>query len=156
MADKVKLADGRSIALKCDQGTWHASIDGKYYCAADKETLVTGLQSSYQFYLTKIIVPEKPPLQIATETLKSENSSLVARREAVDSLERLSGQGDVVATVLLDQLSKKKVSRSAQEITKRLKKNNFADVTHEELVQHVNNLVLRAQLILELSERLRF
>ncbi len=156
MSNQIKLADGRSFTLKSDQGTWHVTIDGKFFCAADKETLVRGLGTHVIYLQPKIVVPEKHPLQKATDTLKSDQSSLAERKEAREVIKQYAGRGDVLAGMLLTQLTSKPVSVQARNFTARMKKYEFSDVTHEELVQHVPNLVLRTQLILELADRLRF
>ncbi len=156
MSNHIKLADGRSFTLQCDEGTWHVTIDGKFYCAADKDTLVRGLENHIIYLKPKIVVPDKHPIQKATDTLKSDQSTLNERKEAREMIKQYAAKGDVLASVLLSQLDSKPVSIQARNFTKRMQKFEFADVTHEELVQHVPNVVLRTQLILELADRLRF
>lgn len=152
----ARLTDGRLFHLQHADGTWYVFIDGRYYCAVDPEILIKGIESKHHLYRPPPAPIHKPPLQIADETLRDENSSLIARQEAREVLKTFAAKGDVMATLLLEALEKKPVSAAARTITAQLKKYSFADVTHEELVQHVSNLVLRNKLILELSERLRF
>lgn len=157
MSHKIKIADGRTFTLSGDKDTWYVFIDGKYYCAATEENLIEGLEKHFHIIKPKIVLPDKHPLQVIQETLRSEISSLVHRQEARQALKQLAATGDVAATLLLDQLTRKpEPSHEAKKVLTRLKKFEYADVTHEELVQHVHNLVLRSRLILELSERLRF
>lgn len=157
MSYHIKLADGRKFDLLHDDGTWYVIIDGKFYCAASREHLVHGLETHFHLVKPKIEVPEKHPLQIIHETLKSDQSSLIHRQTAREALKAYAARGDVAAALLLAELhNKPKASVHAQNLTDALRKQDYADVTHEELVQHVSNLVLRSKLILELSDRLRF
>jgi hypothetical protein len=153
----IKLADGRRVELLVDDDTWYVIIDGKYYCAASRHALVHGLETHFHVLKPKIELPEKHPVQIAHETLKAIDSSLIACQAARQDLKSYAAKGDVLAALLLEDLSKKPApSKAAQDITTRLGKFDFSDITHEELVQHVNNLVLRSSLVHELSQRLRF
>jgi hypothetical protein len=154
----IRLTDGRRFEIAHDDDTWYVIIDGRFYCAAKREDLLRGVEEHFHVrHPQPPPAPDKHPLQIAAETLKSSTSSLIDRQAARNDLKRFASAGDVAAKVLLQDLSNKPaLSPRAQTITARLKKDSFEDVTHEELVQHVNDLVLRSVLILELSDRLRF
>ncbi len=155
---EIKLNDGRRFLVWYDFGQWSVSIDGKFYCAVNKESLLRGLETKFHVIKPKVDLPEVPLVDQAKAELKNPiTATLVSRRQAREDLKTLSAQGDVTAALLLQELDKKAApSKEALEVTKRVKKLEFADVTHEDLVEHVKNLVLRSKLILELSDRLRF
>lgn len=154
---RIQLADGRSFLLHISPDSCSVTIDGLYYVAADFATLLRGIESHFH------IAPERPPLiekshiQLCRDALTSAFSPLTARQAARSALFQLSSRGDEEASQLLARLhDKPEPSKAALAVTRRIGKAHFNDVTHEELVEHVSNLVVRAKLLHELSDRLRF
>lgn len=150
--------DGRKFGVERSHGSYYVQIDGTHYTAATLEDLEKGLSS-----VGLTLKPEKKPdvVHIVDQCemlLRSDISSLEHRQAAKKVLKQHAGEGNEKAKLLVQELESKQAvpaSRVAQILTKGLGKNDFSDVTHEELTQHVPNLVLRSQLIIELGARTR-
>lgn len=156
MMPHISLTDGRVIRMQYSSGTWFVLFEGKYYAAATPETLRKGLDDRFHILRPRIEIPTKHAVTLALETLRSKESSLIECQEARQALKQHAALGHAQAFIMLELIRTKSLSKEAIDITQRLHKHDYCDVTHEELVQHVNNLVLRSKLVLELSDRLRF
>lgn len=150
--------DGRSFHVERANGSYYVQIDGTHYTAATLADLENGLAT-----MGLSIKPDKKPdvvhvVDQCEMLLRSDISSLEHRQAAKKVLKQHAGEGNQKAIALVQELEDKQSvppSRAAQILTKGLDKNDFSDVTHEELTKHVNNLVLRNQLQIELGERTR-
>lgn len=151
----VELTDGRTFHVAKIHDTYHVVIDGQAYCASSQELLLEGLARHVRL-ARHIYVPPRDSLREAVRTLISATSSLQDRQIATDDIRNLAAQGNTEAQEVVRLLDNRpRVSPHAHAITKKLGKDDFSQVTHEELVKHVNDLVLRSKLILELSDRVR-
>lgn len=153
-APAINLKDGRKFVPQTDAGTWFVTIDGQYYCAADIDTLMSGLKRHGMLAdPPKEVLPEISAFKLYRSVIMDPYSSLTSRQEARSQLMQMK---DPEAVAFVQKLhNRPPASMQAQVLTNRLEKLDFADVTHEDLIQHVSNLVLRSKLIIELSERLR-
>lgn len=151
----IELADGRTFNVAKIRDTWHVAIDGQAYCASSLELLVLGLARQFRL-ANHVETPPQDPIKEALFLLQSQNSSLQQRQIAIADLRNLAEMGNSEAQALVRLLdAKRSASPHAQAVAMKLGKNDFSEVTHEELVKHVNDLVLRSKLILELSDRVR-
>lgn len=137
-----------------NDGSWHVALDGKHYCAATLETLERGLELHFHVVKPAPVTITKPPVQRYREILTSESSSLMDKQAARRDLIQFANNGHPEASDIVARLRAKPApSLHARTWTAVLGKTHFEDVTHEDLVENVSDLVLRSKLILELAER---
>ena len=154
----IKHKDGRQVKVERSHGSYYVQIDGVNYTAATLKDLEDGL-ARVNITVTEEKKPDTKHIVDQCELLlRSDISALEHRQAAKKVLKQHAGEGHQKAAELLQELEGKQslpASKMAQIVTKGLGKNDYSDVTHEELTQHVSNLVLRSQLIIELGERTR-
>lgn len=99
-------------------GMWRVVVDGRQYCAADRDDLINHLD-----------LRKPPPDQPAP----TKPTGLEDRKR-------------------IKQFGSGELSWAAKALVRKMGK-DFDKITHEEIIQHVSDLVLRKQLILEMSDR---
>jgi len=157
--EHIHLQSGQPVELRYKDGMWRCIINGKNFCGETLENLVRSIA-----YLNPVVTPEIPlPPDKRTHPeklisiLRNPKSYLAEKQDALERLLRYAAEGDVGALSILDELeAKSRPTREALNLTTLLNKVDFAFVTHNEMVEHVNNLVLRSRLIIELADRLVF
>lgn len=134
-------------------GMWRVTVGELHFCSQSQEGLQGALASHHH---TLVQFPDEPkprvdPAQPLIETLKT--GTLPERQSAVADLRQLAIQGSAIAQAALSKLAMKPPpSREAANYARLIGK-DFSEITHAELTQHVNNVVLRNKLIEELSKR---
>lgn len=151
----VELANGRTFHVQRIDDSYHVVIDGAAYCAPSADLLLEGLSKVFHLAHRITVIP-RDPVREAILVLQSHNSTLRDRQSAMADLRNLAQGGIVEAAAIVRLLdSRQQPSPHAVAVTMMLGKTDFGEVTHEELVKHVKDLVLRAKLLLELSDRVR-
>ncbi len=141
-------------AMGYSNGMWRACVDGVHFCGQTKQALLTALNHGRPGVVDNGAAPAPLPLDPAEElaSILRTGVSLEARQEARRRL--LLMVADPAAIKYVEQLKQKPESSFyARDLCRRLGKSDFSDVTHMELVENVDNIVHRNQLILELSAR---
>lgn len=153
---QIELSDGRKFELKEFSGTWSVSIDGVNYCASTPATLREGIARHFHLAWVRVTPVIKHQVDQCIDVLKDPNSSLIARQEAHRHLKNWDASGHQRASRVIEHLNSKPApSRQAQAVALLLNKRDFAEVTHEELVEYIHDLVSRSRLMLELGDRLK-
>jgi len=155
----IRLQSGQSVHIYYKDGAYRCIIDGKNFIGEKLENLIRSIA-----YLNPIIPPEEllpPDIRSHAEKLigilRNPKSYLSEKQNALERLLGYAAEGDIDALQIVDELEMKpRPSREALNITNILNKVDFAFVTHEEMIQHISNLVLRSRLISELANRLVF
>lgn len=157
--ERIHLQGGQPVRLQYQDGMWRCHIAGKNFCGETLENLVRAIA-----YLNPVITPEIPlPADERSHAeqliaiLRNPKSYLSEKQDSLERLLRHAAEGDEEALSIVSELENKpRPTREALNLTGILNKVDFAFVTHEEMVEHVNNLVLRSRLMGELANRLIF
>lgn len=153
---KVHLRGKGVHELKERNGSWSVTVDGRHYCAPTKQLLIQGLKRMLSFDEPREEPRAIPPFEYFYDLLTLPSSPLTARQLARRRLMEMATIGDSLAQEVVRKMNEKpEPSLEARNVTREIGKPDFSDVTHEELVEYVHNIVLRNKLIHELSERVR-
>lgn len=150
----LTLANGQIVRLRCHGASWSALIGGISYVAATRERLCEGIASEFHLPYVPPLFELKHPRVKHHDTLKGSSSTMAARQDAYFSLREMAKQGDFEAEYIIKPLVEYQPSPQARAVTQRIGKSSFLEVTHEELTQHVKDIVLRPRLVLELASAL--
>jgi hypothetical protein len=152
--ETITLQSGDIVDIYQQHEMWRADSNDVHFCAETKQALIESLK-----YLGPSVTPqiiELPPVLSPLETFVGVINSdlpLVSKQEAWRKLKNLAND-NAEAKEIVYRMLEKPFSYMAEEITHSLGKPDFLEVSHEELVKHINNLVVRNYLVLELSKRL--
>lgn len=134
-------------------GMWRVDIASKHYCAETLERLKSGLKS-IGLEIAEPLVPfvdKRTHTEKYRDLLYDKTTNLGVRQEAVFRLVNLAIKGDKLAEEIIRSIPADR-SNDARYYTKQIGKEDFLFVTHEDLTEYVDNIVLRARLITELGK----
>lgn len=146
------IHDGSPVEFIFNDNNWTATINGLRFCSSTESGLLQAIRQLYQVSVVEEHYAEPVvPAAVHYNRILSGKYSLEDRQ---DAFKRLAGNSDPLAVSAVLSVTNKPTSINAHYLTKALNKKDFAEVTRIEISENINNLIHRASLLHELSERL--
>lgn len=158
------ISDGQLETLRCEE---NIHVDSNLYklLAHRRQLSRLGINVTYEATYTPMVFgsPLETPAPVletpapVLETLVSTMNSdlpLSSKQEAWIQLKALAETNDAAKQIVANVLAEP-FSPTAREIVRAFGKPDFLEVSYEDLVRYVDNLVRRSSLVLELSRRFR-
>lgn len=138
-------------------GMWRIDINGKHYCAETLERLEWGLKEiGLEIYKQPPHEADvRHPSEKMRDILYNERVGLSIKQDALVHIQRMAKDGNELADKIISSIPSYR-SPDAIYYTKQAKKSDFLFMTHEDLTELVDNIVLRSKLILELGNLYSF
>jgi hypothetical protein len=151
----IFLYTGKQIETSFTDGMYRAAVEGNNFCSGNLKGLIDAISFFHSIYVTTdpVIVPEKPLVQKLGEILAG-NSSLEDKQRAFFQMESLAIQGNQIASRTVAEIKTKPVSFGAACVVRWAGKKDLAEVTSVEISSLVADVVHRAELLKELSNRI--